>query len=127
MYSCHVFCKINLLYISYFVADVTRAGMTFGYLNGVNDQCAMSREAMNCILQALKLNSNDMALQEVLCRATANMSDDPADCKTLVRHGAVMAIINAFKEFPQSSKIAYNSLYFLENASKEYPGKLHQV
>ena len=98
--------------------------MTFGILacetnhNDVN----LKDEAVKCILQALELNTNDMALEEVLCSAVASLSDDADKCRLLVKEGGVCFMRNALKMFPQSSTATHSCLYFLENASKEDAG-----
>ena len=102
--------------------------MTIGMLACKSDyiHANFKGEILSWMLKAMELNTNDLVLQEVLCNAAANLSDDANKCKMLIEQGAVSVVIKVLKMFPESSKITYSSLYFWDNAAKESNGmKMH--
>ena len=107
-------------------AVISNAGMTFGMIACESDRvnANLRDDILIWMLKAMELNTSDMVLQEVLCNAAASLSDDSSKCRLLVEHGGISVILEVLRMFPESSKITYSCLYFLENAAKEDEGMI---
>ena len=106
-------------------AIVTPACITFGLLACTEREhtLVLRTEAVDCIIQAMAMHGDDLALQEITCSALASLSDNAEQCRWIVDKGGVSLVLRSLRRFCLSRKIAYSSLYFLENASEESTGK----